>query len=105
MTGPFEGAARLRTAATTVTMTALGAGALLALAACSGSSSPSSTASAAAASQSPVALGSGPASALQEQYEEVIQTVLRVDCCSLFALTRDGKELISYVVGEVPKLN
>jgi S1-C subfamily serine protease len=76
MTGPFEGAARLRTTATTMTVAALAAGALLALAACSGSSSPSSTASTAAASQSPVALGSGPAAALQEQYEQVIQTVL-----------------------------
>ena len=73
---------RLRTAATG-TVTALGVAALLALAGCSGSGgSPSATAPAATASptvkasSSPVALGSGPAAALQQQYEEVIRTVL-----------------------------
>ena len=74
MTGPFEGAARLRTTSGAVTV--LGAGVLLAVAACSGSGSPSGTAPAATATHSPVALSSGPASALQEQYQEVITTVL-----------------------------
>ena len=74
MTGPFEGAARLCTK--TAAVTVLGTGALLAVAACSGSGSPSGTASAATAAHSPVALSSGPASALQEQYQQVITTVL-----------------------------
>ena len=77
MTGPFEGAARLRTK--TAAVTVLGTGALLAVAACSGSGAPSSpgaAASAATATHSPVALSSGPASALQEQYQQVITTVL-----------------------------
>ena len=74
MTGPFEGAARLRTTSGAVTV--LGAGALLAVAACSGGGSPSGTAPAATATHSPVALSSGPASALQQQYQDVISTVL-----------------------------
>ena len=74
MTGPFEGAARLRT--TTGAVTALGAGALLALTACSGSGSPATTATSPTVTHSPVALSSGPASALEEQYQQVIQTVL-----------------------------
>jgi len=74
MTGPFEGAARLRT--TSGTLTVLGAGALLAVAACSGGGSPSGTAPAATATHSPVALSSGPASALQQQFQDVITTVL-----------------------------
>ena len=69
MTGRFRGSA----------MVAAGAGALLvpaaALTGCSGGSSSSGTSHAAASSASPVALAPGPA-ALQDQYEDVVKTVL-----------------------------
>ena len=74
MTGPFDGAARRRT--TTGAVTTLGVGALLAVTACSGSGSPATPATSATAAHSPVALSSGPASALEQQYQQVIQKVL-----------------------------
>ena len=85
MAGRFGGSARLRTM--TGTMAAVGAGALLipvaALTGCSGSASSSGTASSTSSGSSsgtgaasPVALASGPATALQQQYEDVIKAVL-----------------------------
>jgi PAS domain S-box-containing protein len=41
------------------------------------------------------ALSGAPLARLMDDAMKVIQTVLRVDCCSLLALTRDGKELIA----------
>lgn len=74
MTGPFRDSTRPRTT-TAGSMAALAVGALLALAGCT-TSAPSGHSATAAAASTPVALGSGPAAALQQQYEDVIKAVL-----------------------------
>jgi putative serine protease PepD len=100
MTGPFGGSARLRTT-TTGTMAALGAGALLALAGCTSSSPPSGhSATAATATTTPVALGSGPAAALQTQYEDVIKAVLPA-VVQIFTDTGTGSGVIYDDKGDI----
>ena len=62
-----------------VAVAAIGAGALLApmaIAGCGSSGASSAASTSSAATAAPAALGSGPAAALQEQYEDVIKAVL-----------------------------
>jgi len=51
------------------------------------------------------ALSGAPLGKLMDDAMNVIQTVLRVDCCSLLALTRDGKELIARAQAGWPDSN
>ncbi|MDR3405232.1 MAG: PAS domain-containing protein [Chthoniobacter sp.] len=51
------------------------------------------------------ALSGAPLGKLMDDAMNVIQTVLRVDCCSLLALTRDGKELIARAQAGWPDAN
>ncbi|MEP6670906.1 MAG: PAS domain-containing protein [Chthoniobacter sp.] len=51
------------------------------------------------------ALSGAPLGKLMDDAMAVIQTVLRVDCCSLLALTRDGKELIARAQAGWPDTN
>ena len=76
MAGRLSSRARGRFAQVKGATAVIGAGALLASAAVAGcaDSDPARTSLAAAAA--PAALGSGPADALQEQYEDVIKAVL-----------------------------
>ena len=76
MAGRLSSRARGRFAQVKAATAVIGAGALLASAAVAGCADSDSGRTSLAAADAPAALGSGPADALQEQYEDVIKAVL-----------------------------